>query len=158
MLKRLFRRMRPTGNVARGDTNRDRLRRWAVQPKGWKAARGYANGVLVEDGGRTLYLAGQIAWDAEQQLVGKDNFSRQFVQALDNVLAVVREAGGQPEEIVRMTVFVTDKKAYLDATKAIGVAWKDRIGSHYPAMTLVEVADLLEEGAMVEIEATAVIG
>ena len=112
----------------------------------------------MEDGGRTLYLAGQIAWDAEQQLVGKDNFSRQFVQALDNVLAVVREAGGQPEEIVRMTVFVTDKKAYLAATKAIGVAWKDRIGSHYPAMTLVEVADLLEEGAMVEIEATAVIG
>ena len=158
MLKRLFRRMRPTGHVARGDMNRDRLRRWAVQPKGWKAARGYANGVLVEDGGRTLYLAGQIAWDAEQQLVGKDNFSRQFVQALDNVLAVVDEAGGRPEEIVRMTVFVTDKKAYLAATKAIGVAWKDRIGSHYPAMTLVEVSDLLEEGAMVEIEATAVIG
>jgi enamine deaminase RidA (YjgF/YER057c/UK114 family) len=158
MLKRLFRRMRPTGNVARGDKDRDRLRRWSVQPKGWKAARGYENGVLVEDGGRTLYLAGQIAWDADQQLVGKGNFSRQFVQALDNVLAVVREAGGRPEEIVRMTVFVTDKKAYLDATKAIGVAWKDRIGAHYPAMTLVEVADLLEEGAMVEIEATAVIG
>lgn len=158
MLRKIFRRMRPTGNVARGDASRDRLRRWSVQPKGWKAARGYENGVLVEDGGRTLYLAGQIAWDEDQQLVGAGNFSRQFVQALDNVLAVVREAGGRPEEIVRMTVFVTDKKAYLAATKAIGVAWKDRIGAHYPAMTLVEVADLLEEGAMVEIEATAVIG
>ena len=158
MLRKIFRRMRPTGNVARGDASRDRLRRWSVQPKGWKAARGYENGVLVEDGGRTLYLAGQIAWDEDQQLVGAGNFSRQFVQALDNVLAVVREAGGRPEEIVRMTVFVTDKKAYLAATRAIGVAWKDRIGAHYPAMTLVEVADLLEEGAMVEIEATAVIG
>ena len=76
MLKRLFRRMRPTGNVARGDKDRDRLRRWSVQPRGWKVARGYENGVLVEDGGRTLYLAGQIAWDADQQLVGEGNFSR----------------------------------------------------------------------------------
>ena len=85
MLRKIFRRMRPTGNVARGDASRDRLRRWSVQPKGWKAARGYENGVLVEDGGRTLYLAGQIAWDEDQQLVGAGNFSRQFVQALDNV-------------------------------------------------------------------------
>ncbi|MEM6571586.1 MAG: RidA family protein [Planctomycetota bacterium] len=134
------------------------MTRWAVQPDGWKAPRGYENGILVEGGGRTLYVAGQIAWDAQQNLVGEGSMARQFVQALDNVLAVVAEAGGKPEEIVRMTVYVTDKRAYLDATGAIGEAWRDRIGSHYPAMALVQVADLLEDGALVEIEATAVIG
>ena len=157
MLRKIFRRMRPTGNVARGDASRDRLRRWSVQPKGWKAARGYENGVLVEDGGRTLYLAGQIAWDEDQQLVGAGNFSRQFVQALDNVLAVVREAGGRPEEIVRMTVFVTDLDAYRESRKAIGEVWRVRMGRHYPAMALVEVSRLVDPLGKVEIEATAVI-
>jgi enamine deaminase RidA (YjgF/YER057c/UK114 family) len=161
MLKKLYRRMRATGTVVGADgapRERERLRRWAVRPDGWKAPRGYENGILVEGGGRLLFVAGQIAWDADQRLVGEGSMSKQFVQALDNVLAVVADAGGRPEEIVRMTVYVTDKQAYLEATAAIGEAWRDRIGSHYPAMALVQVADLLEEGALVEIEATAVIG
>ncbi|MEM6675818.1 MAG: RidA family protein [Planctomycetota bacterium] len=148
--------MRSTGTSPSGE--RERLRRWAVRPDGWKPARGYENGILVENGGRTLYVAGQIAWDDQQTLVARDDMGAQFVQALDNVLAIVADAGGRPEEIVRMTVYVTDKKAYLEATSAIGAAWRERLGQHYPAMALVQVADLLEDGARVEIEATAVIG
>ncbi|MEM6567529.1 MAG: hypothetical protein AAF957_03920, partial [Planctomycetota bacterium] len=90
MLKRLYRRMRATGDVVGADGEsgeRRRLTRWAVQPDGWKAPRGYENGILVEGGGRTLYVAGQIAWDAQQNLVGGESMARQFVQALDNVLA-----------------------------------------------------------------------
>ncbi len=152
MLHKLFRRVRGLGD------GRQRLTRWAVRPEGWKAALGYENGILVENGGRTLYVAGQIAWDKDQQLVGPGDMAAQFIQALDNVLVIVEDAGGRPEEIVRMTVYVTDKKAYLEATRAIGAAWRERLGKHYPAMALVQVADLLEEGALVEIEATAVIG
>lgn len=154
MMERIFRRVR---GLRDGD-ERPRLRRWAVRPDGWRKAQGYENGVLVESGGRMLFVAGQIAWDADQNLVGEGDMTRQFVQALDNVLTVVAEAGGRPEEIVRMTVYVTDKHAYLKAAKGIGEAWRHRIGKHYPAMALVQVADLLEEGALVEIEATAVIG
>jgi len=160
MLARMFRRIRAArqGPVDPATGRRARLTRWAVRPDGWKPPLGYENGVLVEPGGRLLFVAGQIAWDAEHRIVGEGDMAKQFVQALDNVIAVVREAGGLPEEVVRMTVFVTDKKAYLAATKAIGGAWKERFGRHYPAMSLVQVADLLEEGAMVEVEATAVIG
>lgn len=155
MLTKLFRRMRTRSN---GDGPAPRLRRWAVRPDGWKDAKGYENGVLVEGGGRTLYVAGQIAWNADQELVGDGDMGEQFIQALKNVLVILEEAGGVPEEIVRMTVYVTDKKAYLKATRAIGKFWKATLGKHYPAMALVQVADLLEDGALVEIEATAVIG
>lgn len=148
MLVKLFRRMR----------GGSRLSRWAVRPDGWKRAVGYENGILVDAGGKLLFVAGQIAWDADQKLVGGGDVAAQFAQALDNVLTVVGEAGGVPEEIVRMTVYVTDKRAYSGATADIGKAWRERLGKHFPAMALVEVADLLEEGAMVEIEATAVIG
>ena len=134
------------------------LKRWAVRPDDWKSAQGYENGVLVERGGRMLFVAGQIAWDADQKLVGAGDMGAQFIQALENVLTVVEEAGGRPDEIVRMTVYVTDKKAYLAATKAIGGAWRKLMGKYYPAMALVQVADLLEPKALVEIEATAVIG
>lgn len=156
----MFRRMRASRLAAADPSTgrKTRLRRWAVRPEGWKAPLGYENGVLVEPGGHTLYVAGQIAWDADAQLVGAGDMGAQFVQALDNVIRVVDEAGGLPQEIVRMTVYVTDKRAYLDATRAIGAAWKERLGRHYPAMALVQVADLLEDGALVEIEATAVIG
>jgi enamine deaminase RidA (YjgF/YER057c/UK114 family) len=128
-----------------------------IQPAGWKAPRGYVNGVLAPAGARTLYIAGQIAWDGEQRLVGGSDFAAQFRQALSNVAQIVAQAGGKNAQLTRMTVYVVDKKAYAAATKAIGVAWREIIGPWYPAMTLVQVAGLLEEGALVEIEATAVI-
>lgn len=126
-----------------------------IEPEDWKKPRGYANGVLVAGAGQLLFVAGQIAWDAAQQLVGRGDLARQFDQALANVLAVVAAAGGKPEHVVRMTVYVTDKRAYLAQTSAIGAAWRARMGKHFPAMALVQVADLLEDGALVEIEATA---
>ncbi len=148
MLVKLFRRMR----------GKTRLTRWAVRPDGWKRAIGYENAIVVEGGGKLLFVAGQIGWDAHQKLVGRGDLVAQFTQALDNVLTIVAEAGGVPEEIARMTVYVTDKRAYAAGTAQIGKAWRERVGKHYPAMALVEVAGLLEEGALVEIEATAVIG
>ena len=127
----------------------------SIQPKDWKKPSGYTNGVLVKCAGRLLFVAGQIAWDKDQKLVGKGNFALQFETALSNVLAIVEAAGGKPEHIVRLTVFVTDKQLYLAKTKEIGIAWKELMGKTYPAMSLLQVADLLEPGAMVEIEATA---
>lgn len=126
-----------------------------VHPEGWKPAKGYANAVRVEGAGRLLFVAGQVAWDAEQRLVGPGDMGAQFGQALANVAACVRAAGGEPRHVVRMTVYVTDKRAYLAAARAIGERWRAIFGKHFPAMALVEVADLLEEGALVEIEATA---
>jgi enamine deaminase RidA (YjgF/YER057c/UK114 family) len=128
-----------------------------IQPAGWKSPRGYANGVAAPLAGRTLYIAGQVAWDAEQRLVGGQDFTAQFRQALANVAAVLAAAGGAGTHLVRVTVYVTDKRAYLASTKAVGAAWREILGPWYPAMTLVEVAALLEEGALVEIEATAVL-
>ena len=126
-----------------------------VHPEGWAPPRGYSNGVLVEGSTKQLFIAGQIAWDADQQLVGRGDFGAQFAQALRNVAAVARAAGGTPQHVVRMTVYVTDKQAYLASVKPIGQAWREVFGKHFPAMALVQVADLLEEGAQVEIEATA---
>jgi enamine deaminase RidA (YjgF/YER057c/UK114 family) len=126
-----------------------------IQPDDWKKPSGYSNGVLVKAAGRLLFVAGQIAWDADQRLVGRGNFALQFETALRNVLAVVTTAGGKPEHVVRLTVFVTDKQLYLAKTREIGGAWKELMGRHYPAMSLVQVAALLEDGALVEIEATA---
>lgn len=126
-----------------------------IQPKGWAAPRGYSNGMLAPAGSSTLFVAGQIAWDADQRLVGANDFGAQFAQALANVVAVVRAAGGGPEHLGRLTIYVTDKQAYLADLAAIGAAYKQHMGRHFPAMALVQVADLLEEGAMVEIEGTA---
>lgn len=129
----------------------------AVQPEGWAAPKGYSNG-MVASGGRTVYVAGQIAWDADQNLVGADgDFGAQFRQALANVRAVVEAAGGGPQHLVRLTIYVTDKQAYLADLRAIGGTYREVLGRHFPAMALVQVADLLEEGAMVEIEGTAVV-
>jgi enamine deaminase RidA (YjgF/YER057c/UK114 family) len=126
----------------------------AVNPETLARAVGYNNG--MKGTGEMLFVAGQIGWDKQAQLVS-DDFVAQFVQALDNVLEVVWSAGGKPEDIARMTVYVTDRQEYLDARKAIGAAWKQRLGRHYPAMALVQVAALLEPGARVEIEATALL-
>jgi enamine deaminase RidA (YjgF/YER057c/UK114 family) len=128
-----------------------------VHPEGWKPAKGYANAIRVEGASHLLFVAGQIAWDANQQLVGRGDMAAQFAQCLANVAACVRAAGGEPRHVVRMTVYVTDKQAYLAATRAIGTHWRTLFGPHYPAMALVQVAALLEDGALVEIEATAAI-
>ena len=125
-----------------------------VQPPDWPPPKGYANGVAIR--GRTLFIAGQIGWDAAGKIVSRD-LAAQFAQALDNVLAVVRAAGGAPEDLAKMTVFVTDLDAYRSSLRAIGQAWKARLGKHFPAMALVGVAGLVEEGAVVEIEAVAVL-
>ncbi|MDX1420216.1 MAG: RidA family protein [Rubricoccaceae bacterium] len=125
-----------------------------LHPPGWARPSGYSNGILAE--GRLVFIAGQIGWDAEQRLVSPD-LVPQAEQALRNVAAVLAEAGARPEHVARMTWYVTDKRAYLAASQAIGEAYRAVFGRHYPAMTLVEVADLLEDGARVEIEATAVL-
>lgn len=126
-----------------------------VNPSTLAPPRGYSNGLVLPPG-RTLFVAGQIGWDAASKLVGP-TMAAQFAQALRNVLDVVREAGGTPEHIGRFTIYVTDKRAYLSAAKEIGATYRELMGRHYPAMALVQVADLLEEGALVEIEATAVL-
>lgn len=128
-----------------------------VQPKGWAQPRGYSNGMLAPEGARMLFVAGQIAWDAQQQLVGRGHFVAQFRQALENVVSVVRAAGGGPGDLMKLTVYVTDKQAYLTGIRGVGAAYRELVGKHFPAMALVEVADLLEEGAQVEIEAVAAI-
>jgi enamine deaminase RidA (YjgF/YER057c/UK114 family) len=119
------------------------------------APRGYSNGLSLE-GARILFVAGQIGWDADAKLVS-DELLPQFAQALRNVLDVVKDAGGEPEHVGRLTIYVTDKRKYLAVTKEIGRTYRDLMGTHYPAMALVEVKDLLEDGALVEIEATAVL-
>lgn len=136
----------------------ERSRRWleAVDPEELGRPRGYSNGMLAPRGSRMLFIAGQVGWNREQELVG-DGFLEQFDQALANVLRVVETAGGRAEDIGRMTLYVVDKAEYLDATEALGDVYRSRMGRHYPAMTLVEVASLLEPGAKVEIEATAVL-
>ena len=126
----------------------------AIQPAGWKRPKGYANGMLGE--GRLLFVAGQIGWD-EAERFPSDRFADQWDRALANVLAVVRAAGGGPEHIARMTVYVVDKREYLDQLEEVGAAWRRHMGRHYPAMALVQVAALLEDRARVEIEATAVL-
>jgi enamine deaminase RidA (YjgF/YER057c/UK114 family) len=128
-----------------------------VQPAAWTAPRGYSNGVLAPAGARTLFVAGQIAWDARQRLVGAGDFVAQFAQALANVVEVVRAAGGGPEHVARLTIYVTDKRSYLTSSKELGAAYRGVMGRHFPAMSLVEVAALLEPGALVEIEGTAAI-
>lgn len=124
-----------------------------VQPPGWAPPKGYSNGYRVGD---VLFIAGQVAWDEQCRIVGVGDFAAQFAQALRNVRAVLDTAGGRPEHIGRVTVYVTDKDAYLATAREVGRAWREILGRHYPAMSLVQVAALLEEGAMVEIEATAV--
>ncbi|MFO0591407.1 MAG: RidA family protein [Polyangiaceae bacterium] len=123
-----------------------------VQPEGWAPPKGYSNGIIAT--GRTLYVAGQVGWNAKEQFESAE-FDAQFAQALDNVLAVVKAAGGAPTDVVRMTIYVTDLKAYRNSLKSVGRIWKDRMGRHYPVMALVGVAGLVEVGALLEIEATA---
>jgi enamine deaminase RidA (YjgF/YER057c/UK114 family) len=125
-----------------------------LHPPGWPRARGYSNGVAAS--GRTVCVSGMVGWDADGQFQS-DDFVAQTRQALQNIVAVLAEAGARPEHIVRMTWYVLDKREYLDAGTALGAAYRDVIGRHYPAMSAVQVAGLLEERARVEIEATAIV-
>jgi enamine deaminase RidA (YjgF/YER057c/UK114 family) len=127
-----------------------------ITPSFFPKPRGYANGIVAPAHGRMLFISGQIAWDKNAHIVS-DDFAVQFLQALDNVIAVVREAGGATEHLVKLLAFVTDLDAYRAAQKDIGEGWRARMGKHYPAMSLVKVAGLLEPGACVEIEGVAVL-
>ncbi len=127
-----------------------------INPPSWGAPKGYSNGMLAPAGGRLLFIAGQIGWDANQQLVSSE-FAGQFGQALANVVAVVREAGGGPADIARLTIYVTDKQAYLNDLKGVGAAYREVLGRHFPAMALLEIKGLVEDGALLEIEGTAVL-
>lgn len=125
-----------------------------LQPAGWARARGYSNGIAAS--GRQVFVSGMIGWDAQCKF-HTDDFAGQVRQALQNVVEVLAEAGAKPEHIVRMTWYVMDKKEYLAAHKEVGQAYRDVIGRHFPAMSAVQVAGLVEERARVEIEVTAVI-
>lgn len=125
-----------------------------LHPANWKKASGYSNGLLTQ--GRTVWIGGQIGWTGDQVFEAKD-LAGQTRQALDNIVAILAEAGGRPEHIVRMTWYITDKKDYLANLKGIGEAYRAAMGRHFPAMTMVQVADLIEDEARVEIEATAVL-
>jgi enamine deaminase RidA (YjgF/YER057c/UK114 family) len=125
-----------------------------LHPRHWKGAKGYANGIAAE--GRMVFVAGQIGWNADQKFESQD-FVAQTRQALQNIVAVVREAGGAPEHITRLTWFITDKKEYLSRLAEVGEAYRSVMGTHFPAMSMVQVVALVEDGAKVEIEASAVI-
>ena len=123
-------------------------------PPGWPRPKGYANGISAR--GRTIYTAGVVGWDEQEQFVS-DTLAGQFAQALKNIVAILAADGAGPEHIVRMTCYVTDVDAYRSSLGEIGAAWKAVIGRHYPAMALVAVTALVEPAALVEIEATAVV-
>ncbi len=125
-----------------------------LQPPTWAQPRGYSNGIAAN--GRLVFVAGQVGWNAGGAFETSD-FVGQARQALANVVAILAEAGGRPEHIARLTWYVTDKSEYLASLKSLGRGYREVLGAHYPAMTAVQVAGLVEEGAKVEIEATAVI-
>jgi len=123
-----------------------------IQPDGWAPAKGYANGVLTR--GKTLYIGGQIGWNSEKVFVSKD-FIGQMEQVLNNIKKIVETAGGQVESITRLTWFLIDKNDYLSNQRAVGEAYRRVFGRHFPAMSVVVVKELIEDEALIEIEATA---
>ena len=126
-----------------------------LQPPEWARPKGFANGISVR-GGTTVYIAGQVGWTADQRFAEK-SFGGQFRQALANIVAVLAQAGGRPEHLVRLTWYVIDKEEYLGALRDVGAAYRELIGRHYPVMAVVQVSGLIEPEARLEIEATAVI-
>ena len=127
-----------------------------INPESLGTPRGYSNGVLTDAGGRLLFVAGQIGWDEKQTIVSED-FVAQFDRALRNVVTVVIEAGGSPQQIARLVIYVTNKTEYVDCREEIGRCYRTHLGKHFPAMVLVEVKGLLDDKAKVEIEAVAVL-
>jgi enamine deaminase RidA (YjgF/YER057c/UK114 family) len=126
----------------------------ALHPRGWKAPVGYANGIAAS--GLLVFVAGQVGWNADQ-VFESEALAQQFERALQNVLAVLAEAGGRAEHICRMTAYCCDKPAYLAARGELGRIWKQLMGRHYPAMSMIFVSDLLDSPGKIELEATAVI-
>ncbi len=126
-----------------------------LNPEGWKPAKGYANGMLATEG-RVIALGGLIGWNAQQEFEHKD-LAGQFGQTLENIVAVLAEAGARPEHLVRLTWFITDRDEYLSSLKEIGAHYRRVLGRHFPAMAVVQVVALMEADAKVEIEATAVL-
>jgi len=124
-------------------------------PEGWAPPVGYANGIAV-DAGRIVFIAGQVGWDAQQRFHSAD-VAPQFDQALQNVVAVLAAAGGKPQHICRMTAYCCDKPAYLAARRELGAIWRRHMGTHYPAMSMIFVSDLLDSPGKIELEATAVL-
>ncbi len=124
-------------------------------PEGWAPPIGYANGIAV-DAGRIVFIAGQVGWDAEQHF-HSESIVPQFEQAVRNVLAILRSAGGEPHHICRMTAYCCDKPAYLAARRELGAIWRRHMGAHYPAMSMIFVSDLLDHPGKIELEATAVV-
>ncbi len=127
-----------------------------VNPRSLGEPKGWSNGVVAPGGGRLLFVAGQTGWETEAAGAPPD-FSEQFARALDKVLTVVREAGGRPEDVARLTIYVTDLAAYMSSRKSIGEVWRARMGRFFPAVALLEVKGLVDRGAVVEMEATAVL-
>ena len=126
-----------------------------LQPAGWRRPAGYANGVAVE--GRLVFVAGQIGWDPVTEQFPGTSLASQTAQAFRNIVAVLAEAGAEPRHLVRLTWFVTDRQAYIDARKEIGLSNREILGRYYPAMSVIFVSGLLDQRAVVEIEATAVV-
>jgi len=127
-----------------------------INPESLGSPRGYSNGVLCEATGRPLFVAGQLGWNREQRIVSAD-FVAQFDQALANVIEVVTGAGGRPDQITRLAIYVTDRSEYREHTREIGECYRRHMGKHFPAMVLLEVKGLLDSDAKIEIEATAII-
>jgi len=125
-----------------------------LQPPGWARAKGFSNGIAAK--GNLVFIAGQIGWTGDCKWEARD-FAGQFRQAIKNILAVLAEANGKPEHIVRLTWYVLDKKEYLGALKEVGAAYRELMGKHYPTMAVVQVSGLVEDEARLEIEATAVV-
>ena len=125
-----------------------------LHPKSWSPTKGFSNGVAAE--GRQVFVAGQVGWNARQQMVD-DDFVAQVEQALRNIVDILAEADARPEHLVRLTWYITDKREYVARSKEVGQAYRRVVGRHFPAMTLVQVAALLDDRARVEIEATAVV-
>ncbi|MGA8051987.1 MAG: RidA family protein [Burkholderiales bacterium] len=126
-----------------------------LQPPGWARPKGFSNGIAVR-GGRTVYIAGQVGWTGQGEWL-EASFAGQFRQALANIVAVLAEAGGRPEHLVRLTWYVLDRQEYLAALREVGAAYRELIGKHYPTMAVLQVSGLVEAQARLEIEATAVI-
>lgn len=128
-----------------------------LNPEALGSPKGWNNGIVVPPGARLLFVAGQAGWENENP-GAIPGFVEQFNRALDKVLTVIGAAGGRPTDLARLTVYVTDLAAYRAGRRALGAAWRERFGKHYPAMALVEVKGLVDRGALVEMEATAVLG